>query len=96
MTLVLAENIKFNSWRVKQEICREFMACILAYQKERHEFHLKRVLTPLQHVLPIKAVAQARPIGDLEKTTGILIVNPAIKEIIKRYKVWSEFSLNAH
>ena len=96
LTLVLAENLKFNSWRVKQEICREFMACILAYQKERHEFHLKRVFTPLQHVLPMKAVAQASPIGDLEKTTGILIVNPAIKEIIKRFKVWTEFSLNAH
>jgi len=44
----------------------------------------------------MKAVAQASPIGDLEKTTGILIVNPAIKEIIKRFKVWTEFSLNAH
>ena len=96
MTLVLAENLKFNSERVKQEICREFMACILAYQKERHEFHLKRLFTPLQHILPAKAVEQASPIGDLDKTTGVLTVNPAIKEIIKRYKVWAEFSLNAH
>ena len=96
MTLVVAENLKFNSWRVKQEICRDFMSSILAYQKERHEFYLKRALTPLQHILPKKAVTQAAPIGELNPETGLIKINPGIEAIMKRFRVWTTFSRNAH
>ena len=96
MTLVVAENLKFNSWRVQQEICRDFMSSILAYQKERHEFYLKRALTPLQHILPKKAVTQAAPIGELNPETGLIKINPGIEAIMKRFRVWTTFSRNAH
>jgi len=96
MTRVVTENLKFHPFRVKQEICRDFMSSILAYQKERHEFYLQRILTPLQHILPKKAVLQASPIGDLDPSTGSLDINPAIVDIIKRHRVWTEFTRNAH
>ena len=35
LTQVLTDQIRFNSWRVSQEVCRDFMSSILAYQKER-------------------------------------------------------------
>ena len=37
LTQVLTDQIRFNSWRVSQEVCRDFMSSILAYQKERQE-----------------------------------------------------------
>ena len=69
------------------------MSSILAYQKERHEFYL---LTPLQHILPKKAVTQAAPIGELNPETGLIKINPGIEAIMKRFRVRTTFSRNAH
>ena len=91
MTLLTTEKVKFNSWRVKQEICRKFMSALLAYQQERHIFSQSRRLSRLQHILPQKAVTQVSTIGSLNPHTGSLIIKPSIIRIIKRYKVWTEF-----
>lgn len=96
LTKVLTDQTKFNSWRVSQEVCRDFMSSILAYQKERQEFSLSRKFTSLQHILPLKAVAQARPLGELNPRTGQLKIHPSIELIIKKYKVWTDFSPNCH
>ena len=72
------------------------MSSILAYQKEREEFSLGRKYTTLQRTLPKKAVAQASPLGELNPLTGNLKIKTSIETIIKRYKVWTDFSPNAH
>ena len=72
------------------------MSSILAYQKERQEFFLGRKYTTLQDILPKKAVAQASPLGELDPLTGRLKIKTSIETIIKRYKVWTDFSPNAH
>ena len=96
LTQVLTDQIRFNSWRVSQEVCRDFMSSILAYQKERQEFFLGRKHTKLQHILPKKAVAQASPLGELDPLTGHLKIKTSIEITIKKYKVWTNFSPNPH
>ena len=63
---------------------------------EAREFSLSRKFTSLQHILPLKAVAQARPLGELNPRTGQLNIHPSIELIIKKYKVWTDFSPNCH
>ena len=93
LTQVLTDQIRFNSWRVSQEVCRDFMSSILAYQKERQEFFLGRKHTILQHILPKKAVAQASPLGELDPLTGRLKIKTSIETIIKRFTRCGQISL---
>ena len=96
MTLVITEKVKFNPWRVKQEICRDFMSTLLAYQQEKHVFSQSRRHTKLQHILPKAAIAQAMPLGNLDAHSGLLSIKPSISKILKRYKVWTEFTTNEY
>ena len=94
MTLVVTEKIKFNSWRVKQEICRDLMQATLAYQSERQKFALLNKFSKTKHILPASACLQAAPLGSLDTHTGILVLKPALIDIFKNFKVWTSFNPN--
>ena len=90
-TKVSMDNIKFNSWRVRQEICRDLMIAILAYQAERHNFSLLKRLSKSQHILPLSAASQVAPIGSLNVHSGHLLIKPSFIAIMTKYKMWTGF-----
>ena len=73
------------------------MSSILAYQKERYTSSpLGEEIHHIAAYTAQKAAAQASPLGELNPLTGSLKIKISIETIIKRYKVWTDFSPNAH
>jgi len=87
------EKVKFNPYRVKQEILRHLMSRILAYQSEKQIFNMMRKYSSLQHILPKKAADLVSPLGNLNVKTGTLTIKNELKTIFKKYKVWTDFNL---
>ena len=77
---------------VSKDLCRAFMACILAYQSQRRSFFLSRVHTKRTEVLPRAAAARVASLGELDVHTGGFIVKPTVTTLLSEYEVWSDFN----
>ena len=101
MVRVETEKAQFLTSFVTRDVVRAFMAKIIALQKSRRDFHLKRLMAqnpnrPLDLVyhLPQSLSDTYAPFGELCKETGSIELHTKLIDVFKSHNVWNDFNGN--
>ena len=89
---VETKKIPFIVDTVVNDIYRKVMQGILAYQTTRRKFFTNRQHSNLKKILPISAANQISDLGQLNTKTGELKINPKIRALFVKHKVWTDYN----
>ena len=85
------ERKRYQPAHTQKAICRSLMLRILAYQKHKRDFFLKRVYTHKVSVVTRQEARRVLPLGKID-INGRLEINPNLKKIMQEFEVWKDFN----
>ena len=92
LTSLEIDGTPINKPKIKRNIAHAFMSRILAYQLYRRNYYFDKVNSTIPVHRSSKEVTNIAPLGKLDYDTGTLLINPKIRKLLKKHKVWIDFN----